>query len=59
MEIKLWLPNYLRVNGENDLIWAGEPNLPIGAIFHPYHFPTLHTLKFKSPQDVPGKFRQV
>ena len=59
MEIKLWLPNYLRVNEENKLIWAGESNLPIGTIFHPYYLPTVHTLNFKSPQDIPEKIRQV
>ena len=59
MEIKLWLPNYLRVNEENKLIWAGESNLPIGTIFHPYYLPTVHTLNFKNPQDIPEKIRQV
>ena len=59
MEIKLWLPNYLRLNEENKLIWAGESNLPIGTIFHPYYLPTVHTLNFKNPQDIPEKIRQV
>ena len=59
MEVKLWVPDFLKIDPGNQLIWDGPENVPVGSVLYPYQSPTLQTLKYSKIEEIPSQVKKV
>ena len=59
MELKVWLPKYLKIDPNYQLVWNGEENLPIGTILQPYDSLAIQTITFQNISSIPQNYRLI
>ena len=59
MELKVWLPKYLKIDQNYQLVWNGEENLPIGTILQPYDSLAFQAITFQNIGSIPDNYRLV
>ena len=60
LELKVWLPKYLKIDDQFQVVWNGTlDNLPIGTILQPYDTPFTQVVTFENNETVPENFRLV
>ena len=59
LELKVWLPKYLKIDEQYQLVWNGSENLPIGTVLQPYESPHTQVISFENYEVMPENFRLV
>ena len=59
MELKVWIPKYLKIDQNYQLVWCGDENLPVGTILQPYDSLTIQTLTFQNLSSIPENYRLI
>ena len=58
MELKLWIPNFLRIDSKFKIVWSGGI-LPPGTLLYPYQTPILQTIQLKGFEEIPINLQEV
>ena len=58
MEVKLWVPNFLKVNPDFKITWSG-PAMPPGTLLYPYQSPVLQVINLNTFENCPKNVKEV
>ena len=58
MELKLWVPNFLRIDSKFKIVWSGGI-LPPGTLLYPYQTPILQTIQLNGLEEIPINLQEV
>ena len=58
MELKLWVPNFLRIDSNFKIVWSGGI-LPPGTLLYPYQTPILQNIQLNGLEEIPINLQEV
>ena len=58
MEVKLWVPNFLKVNPDFKITWSGQA-MPPGTLLYPYQSPVLQVINLSTFENCPKNVKEV
>ncbi len=59
MEVNVCVPNFLRFNAANQIVWCGLENVPIGTILSPFQSSRIQKITFETKADLPQFLKEV